>query len=295
MTVLDWLLDSDPSVRWQVLQDLAAAPADGVAAERARVVTEGWGGRLLALRGEDGQWAGGAYFPAQGGDSAVGPPDGAGAPDSQGDSGGPDEAGEEVQPWTATTYSLLQLRDFGVEPGSDQMRRTVALVRDNCRWEEGGQPYFSGEVEPCINGMTVLLGAYFGQDVDGVVARLVNEQLDDGGWNCWAEYGAVVSSAATTINVLEGLLAHEQSTGGSAESLEARRRGEEYLLERRLFRRKSTGEVVDPAWLEFSFPTRWYYDVLRALEYFRSAGGPPDPRLAEAIELLRSKRQPDGT
>lgn len=280
MTVLDWLLDSDPSIRWQVLQDLAAAPADVVAAERARVADEGWGARLLKLRGENGQWAGGAYFPGQGGDSDIGPPDG---------------AGEGGQPWTATTYSLLQLRDFGVDPGGDHVRRTVALVRDNCRWEEGGQPYFSGEVEPCINGMTVLLGAYFGQDVDGVVARLINDQLDDGGWNCWTEYGAVVSSAATTMNVLEGLLAHERSTGGSAGSVEARRRGEEYLLERRLFRRKSTGKVVDPAWLEFSFPTRWYYDVLRALEYFRSAGGRPDPRLAEAIELLRSKRQPDGT
>jgi hypothetical protein len=128
-----------------------------------------------------------------------------------------------------------------------------------------------------------------------VVARLVSEQLDDGGWNCWAESGAVVSSAATTINVLEGLLAHEQSTGGSAESVKARLRGEQYLLERRLFRRKSTGEVIDPAWLQFSFPARWHYDVLRALDYFRSAGGRPDPRLAEAVEVLRSKRQPDGT
>ncbi|MDZ4092191.1 MAG: hypothetical protein U1D68_13420 [Arthrobacter sp.] len=295
MTVLDWLLDSDPSIRWQALRDLAGAPADVVAAERARVATEGWGARLLALRGEDGQWAGGAYFPAQGGDSDVGPLDGADTPGHQADSSGHVGADDGTQPWTATTYSLLQLRDFGVVPGSGQMRRTMALVRDNCRWEEGGQPYFTGEVEPCINGMAVGLGAYFGQDVDGVVARLVSEQLDDGGWNCWAEYGAVVSSAATTINVLEGLLAHEQSTGGSAESIGARRRAEEYLLERRLFRRKSTGEVIDPAWLEFSFPTRWHYDVLRALEYFRSAGGPPDPRMAEAVELLRSKRQPDGT
>jgi hypothetical protein len=190
---------------------------------------------------------------------------------------------------------LLLLRDFGIDPRSESMRRTVALVRDNCRWEEGGQRYFDGEVEPCINGMTVALGAYFGQDVDGVVSRLVREQLDDGGWNCWAESGAVVSSAATTINVLEGLLAHEQATGGSAQSADARRRGEEYLLERGLFRRKSTGEVIDPAWLTFSFPTRWHYDVLRALEYFRSAGDPPDPRVAEAVELLRTKRQPDGT
>ena len=287
MTVLDWLLDSDPSLRWQVLQDLAEASPELVAAERARVATEGWGARLLALRDDDGQWAGGAYFPAQGGTSDV---------DGSGDAGADDEDSDRgPQPWTATTYSLLLLRDFGIDPASEQMRRTLALVRDNCRWEEGGQPYFDGEVEPCINGMTVALGAYFDQDVDGVVARLLGDQLDDGGWNCWAESGAVVSSAATTINVLEGLLAHERATGGSPESAEARRRGEEYLLERGLFRRKSTGEVIDPEWLMFSFPTRWYYDLLRALEYFRLVGDPPDHRLAEAVELLRSKRQPDGT
>lgn len=171
----------------------------------------------------------------------------------------------------------------------------MALVRDNCRWEHAGQPFFSGEVEPCINGMVIALGTYFDQDVDGVVARLVGEQLEDGGWNCWVEYGSVRSSFATTIRVLEGLLAHERATGGSAESIAARRRGEEYLLERKLFRRKSTGEVADPAWLQFSFPTRWHYDVLRALEYLRAAGDPPDQRVDEAIQLLRSKQQPDGT
>ena len=175
------------------------------------------------------------------------------------------------------------------------MRRAVALVRDNCRWEHAGQPFFSGEVEPCINGRTVTLGTYFDQDVDGIVARLLGEQLEDGGWNCEAENGSVRSSFATTINVLEGLLAHERATGGSAESIAARRRGEEYLLERKLFRRKSTGEVVNPAWLQFSFPTRWHYDVLRALEYFRSVGDAPDSRMDEAIDLLRSKQQPDGT
>ncbi|MDJ0351867.1 hypothetical protein [Pseudarthrobacter sp. PH31-O2] len=275
MTVLDWLRDSDPAIRWQVLRDLDGATTGVVTAERSRVATEGWGARLLALRGADGQWAGGAYFPA----AAV----------------GTDVPAAGCQPWTATTYSLLQLRDFGVDPKNDQIRRTVELVRENCRWEEGAQPYFTGEVEPCINGMAVGLGAYFGEDVDGVVARLLGDQLNDGGWNCWAADGAVVSSVATTINVLEGLLAHEQATGGSAETSEARRRGEEYLLDRRLFRRKSTGETADPAWLKFSFPTRWHYDVLRALDYFRSTGNPPDPRLADATELLGSKRQPDGT
>jgi hypothetical protein len=138
------------------------------------------------------------------------------------------------------------------------------------------------------------LGVYFDQDVEGVVARLLGEQLEDGGWNCEAENGSVRSSFATTINVLEGLWAHERVTGGSAQSIAARRRAEEYLLERKLLRRKSTGEVVNREWLEFSFPTRWRYDVLRALEYFRSVGDVPDSRMGEAIDLLRSKQQPDG-
>jgi len=171
----------------------------------------------------------------------------------------------------------------------------VAQVSDHCRWEHDGQPFFDGEVEPCINGRTVALGVYFGHNVARIVARLLDEQLEDGGWNCEAERGSVRSSFNTTINVLEGLLAHEQATGGSAESIAARRRGEEYLLERRLFRRLSTGEVVNPAWLHFSFPPRWHYDVLRALEYFRAAGDQPDQRVDEAMHLLGSKRQPDGT
>jgi hypothetical protein len=279
VAVLDWMLDSDPSIRWQALRDLVVAPTDVVAVERARVAIEGWGARVLALQGEDGQWEGGALFPARRGESAGGDP----------------SEQNEGQPWTATAYSLVLLQDLGVDPGCDQVRRAVALARDHCRWEHAGQPFFSGEVEPCINGLVVALGAYFDQDVDGVVARLLGEQLEDGGWNCEVENGSVRSSFNTTIRVLEGLLAHERATGGSAESIASRRRGEAYLLERKLLRRKSTGEVVNPSWLQFSFPTRWHYDVLRALEYFREAGDPPDQRVDEAIQLLRSKRQPDGT
>ena len=276
MDTVDWLLDSDPAIRWQVLRDLTDAPPAAVAAERARVPTEGWGAKLLSLQGEDGQWAGGACFPAEGW-----------------------RRREEGQPWTSTLPTLQLLHDFGIDPSSDAVRRVVALVRDYCRWEHAGQPFFSGEVEPCINGRTVTLGAYFDQNVDEVVARLLIEQLEDGGWNCEAENGSLRSSFHTTINVLEGLLAYERATGGSAESIAARQRAEEYLLERKLFQRKSTGEVINPAWQQFSFPTRWHYDVLRALDYFRSVGevadSRPDPRMSEAIDLLRSKRQPDGT
>jgi hypothetical protein len=274
MNVLDWLLDSDPAIRWQALRDLVHAPAEVVATERARVDSEGWGARLLALQGEDGQWAGGACFP--------------GGWFDQRDKG-------PGQPWTSTLPTLQLLYDFGVDPRSERVRRAVEMVKGHCRWEHAGQPFFSGEVEPCINGRVVTLGTYFGQDVDGVVARLIGEQLEDGGWNCEAENGSVRSSFATTINVLEGLLEHERATGGTAESVAARHRGEAYLLERKLFRRKTTGEVVDPAWLRFSFPVRWNYDVLRALDYVREAGDPPDERIGEAIELLRSKQQPDGT
>lgn len=274
MPVLEWLLDADPAIRWQVLRDLVNADAETVAAERARVTSEGWGARLLALQGEDGQWAGGACFPARSlyqWDQSSG------------------------QPWISTLPILQLLRDFGIDPDADRVRRAVAMVRDHCHWEHAGQPFFDGEVEPCINGRAVALGVYFGFDAEGIVNRLINEQLEDGGWNCEAEKGSIRSSFATTINVLEGLLTHERATGGSAKSIAARRRGEEYLLERKLFRRKSTGEVVDPAWMKFSFPTRWHYDVLRALDYFRSAEEKPDSRVDEAVDWLRSKRQPDGT
>lgn len=269
MDVRDWLLDSDPSIRWQVLRDLANTSAPEIAAERDKVATTGWGARLLALQGSDGQWDGGTYWPAHDDD-----PDG--------------------QPWTATTYSLLLLREFGLNPASREARKALTPVRDNSRWEEGDQPYFDGEVEPCINGMAVAIGAYFGEPVDKVVDRLIRDQLTDGGWNCEAEGGSTRSSFHTTICVLEGLLEHERSTGGTPQSREARQRGEEYLLERRLLRRKSTGELISGQWLQFSYPTRWFYDVLRGVDYFRAAGGAPEGRLEEAVDVVRSKQQPDG-
>jgi len=273
MIVMEWLLDSDPAIRWQVLRDLASASPEAIAAERQRTTLEGWGARLLALQGEDGQWAGGACFPANSLNWRE---------DNQG------------QPWTATLPTLQLLHDLGADPLSDRIRDAIERVKANCRWEYAGEPFFSGEVEPCINGRTVTLGIYFGQNMDALVDRLLGEQLEDGGWNCEAENGSTRSSFATTINVLEGLLAHERATGGSPESIAARRRGEEYLLERSLFRRKSTGEIVDPTWLQFSFPVRWHYDVLRALDYFRSVGAVPDSRIEEAIGILRSRQHSDG-
>lgn len=279
MKVREWLLDSDPAIRWQVMADLTEQPAETVIAERARVATEGWGARLLALQGEDGQWAGGAHFPASFSWASV-------------------ERGSDgrmlAQPWTATSWSLSLLRAFGLPPDSPEARRAVAMVRENSRWDHAGQPFFDGEVEPCINGLTVALGSYFGEDVSRVVDRLLGEQMDDGGWNCEQESGSTRGSFHTTISVLEGLLEYQNGSGPASAVSEARSRGEEYLLERRLFRRMSDGEVIEPRWTRFSFPTWWHYDVLRGLDYLRMTGVPPDERTKEAIGLVADNRGADG-
>ncbi|MBK5333240.1 MAG: hypothetical protein JJD93_14785 [Ilumatobacteraceae bacterium] len=270
MDVIDWLLEGDPAIRWQVLRDLTDASPDEVAAERARVAHEGWGARLLALQGAEGLWEGGACFPAT------------------------YTGGEPGQPWTATMHTLQTLQIFGLDPASGAARRGIPLVAEHGHWEHAGQRYFDGEVEPCINGRTIETGAYFGVDVAAIVERILGERLADGGWNCEAENGSVRSSFHTTIDVLNGLLEFERMSGGSAAVRDARRSGEDYLLERRLFRRKSTGEVADPAFLDFAFPYYWRYDVLRALDYFRHSGADPEHRMAEAVDVVQSKRRLDG-
>jgi hypothetical protein len=259
--VMEWLLDSDPSIRWQVMRDLTDEPDETVAAERSRVASEGWGARLLALQRLDGTW---------------------GEPSSR-------------RTWESTLYTLQLLRHMGLDSTSEPARRAVGLVRDTFSWgpEFGDAPFFEGEVEPCINGGVLALGGYFGEVSDRLVDRLLGEQLEDGGWNCEAPESRR-SSFHTTICVLEGLLEHEKAGGASAAVTDARIRGQEYLLERRMFRKLSTGEVVERKWMHFSFPTNWHYDVLRGLDYLRNACVGPDERVAEAVELVATARQQDG-
>lgn len=276
--VIDWLLDSDSSIRWQVMRDLLRTPESEWSAERAKVATEGWGARLLSLEDEDGQWAGGAFLP-RGFDSV--------------------EWQDIGQPWTATLFSLSQLREFGLDPSIERAKRAVEMIGSSSRWDHGGEPYWEGEVEECINGRIVADGAYFGVDVTCIVDRLIGERLNDGGWNCERENGSLRSSFATTLNVLEGLFEYERATGGTSASREARKAGEEYLLERHLFRRLSTGQPANEQFLRFLHPNRWHYDILRALDYFRAtailSSALPDPRLDEAIDIVRSRRLEDGT
>jgi hypothetical protein len=267
-----WLLDGDPAIRWQVHQDLIGSPADVVEVERARVGAEGAGARLLAQQTPDGLWGNAAWN----------------------------------RGWDSTMHVLTLLREMGLDPDTDVARRAVHRVRDHVTWEGCGPEevnqnrFFAGEIEPCINGQVAAAGAYFGQDVSDLVARFLDEQLPDGGWNCEAENGSTRSSFNTTICVLEALLEHERASGGDAEVAAARARGQEFLLERHLFRRKSTGEPIErdrkggASWLDYAFPTWWHYDVLRGLDFLRRAGIGPDERAAEAVALVESKRGADG-
>jgi hypothetical protein len=244
------------------MRDLTDTPEAVVAAERARVALEGFGGRLLDRQRPDGQWGDGVATPF----------------------------------WWSNMYTLVFLRDLGVDPTNARVRTAIQLVRHNVTWGPGfgDSPFFEGEVEPCINGRVVALGAYFGGRSERLVERLLSEQLADGGWNCEAERGSVRSSFHTTICVIEGLLAFERAFGATSAMTGARRRGEEYLLDRRLLRRLSTGEIINSAWTQLAFPPLWHYDVLRALDYLRAAGVQPDARMEEAIAIVRDRRQRDG-
>ena len=270
--ILAWLLDSDPALRWQVERDLMGAPEAQWAATRARVATEGFGAQLLARQDPDGQWAGGAFFPA-----------------------GHDFRAGVAQPWTATSWSLSELREWGLDAAvlGDTAQRLAA----HSRWEYRDRPYWGGEVDCCINAGTLANGAWLGVDMTSLAEWFPEHAMDDGGWNCEGVNGARRSSFHSTLNSLVGLLEYEARTGDSS-TRAARAAGEQYLLERRLLYRRDTGEPVGPWTGVFAYPFRWPYSALKAVDYFRAAAGhdstPPDPRLADAVELIRAARDPDG-
>ena len=264
---LKWLLDSDPAVRWQVMRDLIDEHSDTIAVERSRIATAGWGSKLLSLQSAAGHW------------------------------GGP----QEDRGLLVTLYSLVVLMDLGLDPASKQARKMIDRIDKRLVFKQlNNRPFLHGETEPCINGRILALGAYFNKPNDPLARRLLREQLEDGGWNCEAVEPSAKrplsrrSSFHTTICVLEGLLAYERAGRKSAAVTKSRRRAENYLLERRMFRSLRTGEVIDPRWLRFSFPTYWHYDVLRGLDYFRNAAVKPDSRVSEAIEIVMKRRHQNG-
>lgn len=266
MDTIDWLLDSDPSIRWQVLRDLLDEPEDLVLAERARVASEGFGAALLSFQEPSGYWNADEYG----------------------------EGGSRK----SVFWSLAALRRLGALPEDPAVGRAVEKVRSSVTWHYWDDlPFFHGEVEPCINGGVLAQNAYFGVLGEGaarLVERLLAEQQSDGGWNCEAPKSSV-SSFDTTLCVLEGLAEYVRRAGDSSRTIaQARAAGEEYLLDRVLFRRKSTGDVAEGRYLNFSFPPYWFYDILRALDYFREAEVRFESRMQPAVDVLLERRQADG-
>jgi hypothetical protein len=254
---LKWLLDSDPSIRWQVMQGLTGEAPDAIAAERSRVATEGWGAQLLARQDPAGHWGGGQWD-------------------------------------LVTLWSLVVLKDLGLDPASKQARKMIDRVDQRLVFKPlNNRPFLHGETEPCINGRILGVGAYFKEPNDALANQLLGEQLEDGGWNCEAPQSRR-SSFHTTICVLEGLLDYERAGRKSAALTKAHKKAEKYLLDRSMFRSLRTGEVIDKRWLRFSYPTHWHYDVLRGLDYLRNAGIKPDSRVIEAIEIVIERRHQNG-
>jgi hypothetical protein len=273
--VIRWLLEGDPAIRWQTLKDLAGAAETAVGRERRKVAREGWGRRLLARQRPDGRWAGGRSS----------------------------DGGLYSPKWISTTYTMLTLRDFGLPPGNRQARRACRLLLDQGLQSDGGVSYgtwakWTGRGETCITGMILSILSYFEYDdvrLDTIARNLLTVQMPDGGWNCQRPQGATHSSVHTTISALEGLRHYELHRGrDSQEVRRAQRRGREFLLAHRLFRSHRTGKVIKPEFLRFSFPPRWHYDILRALDHFQAVNAAHDPRLAEAIAVVREKRRSDG-
>jgi hypothetical protein len=267
--VIQWLLDGDPAIRWQALRDLVGAAERTVARERRNVAHDGWGARLLARQDPAGTWAGGLYSPK----------------------------------WISTTYTMLMLRDFGLLPSTRQARKACKVLLDEGLQHDGGINYgawakWTGRSETCVTGMVLSILSYFEYDdprLDTIVRHLLGQQMSDGGWNCQRPRGATHASVHTTISVLEGLRLYELHRGHQVGDVRpAQRRGREFLLVHRLFRSHRSGEIIKPEFTRFSFPPRWHYDILRALDYFQSVDAPCDPRLADAVDIVCSSQRKDG-
>jgi hypothetical protein len=251
------------------MRDLTREVPETSAAERSRVATEGWGAQLLALQSPAGNWGPGPH-------------------------GWRDDIPREDRGLLIALYSLVVLKDLGLDPASKQARKMIDRVDKRLVFKPlNNRPFLHGETEPCINGRILAIGSYFKEPNDALANQLAGEQLEDGGWNCEAPKSRR-SSFHTTICVLEGLLEYERARRKSPAVAKARKRGESYLLERRMCRSLRTGEVINKRWLRFSFPTFWHYDVLRGLDYLREAGIKPDSRVSDAIETVMERRHQNG-
>jgi hypothetical protein len=272
---IQWLLDGDPAIRWQTLRDLVSAGKREVERERRNISHSGWGARLLKEQDHEGTWAGGKSS----------------------------DGGLYSPKWTSTTYTMLTLRDFGLPSTNRQARKACKLLLEQGLQRDGGMNYgtwakWIGRGEACVTGMVLSILSYFQYKdarIDILARYLLTQQMSDGGWNCRRPSDATHSSMNTTISVLEGLRNYELNSGHKLSAVRrAQQKGREFLLLHRLFRSHRTGAIIKTQFTRFAFPPRWHYDILRALDYFQAVDAPRDPRLAEAIDIVRSTRCKDG-
>jgi hypothetical protein len=265
---LEWLMLGDPSIRWQTLRDLVQADEKLVRMERLQVARTGWGARLLKKQDRDGLWAGSLYN----------------------------------RKWVSTTYTLLLLRQLGLQADHSQAHAGCRVLLDSGFSHDQGINFWQKRYphsETCVTGMVLSILCYFHYDdprVDLLAEHLVRQQMADGGWNCQSYRGAVHGSFHSTINVLEGLHEYEKFRIDQAlpEATKSQQLGREFLLIHRLYRSHRTNKVVHPALTRFSFPPQWHYDVLRVLDYFQAVQAPLDDRLQDALTLVLKKRTPQG-
>jgi hypothetical protein len=261
--VLDWLLRGDPSIRWQVKKDLLRHHEEQWQQDRYRIASEGWGKGLLQKRAEDGRWGGGLYTPK----------------------------------WISTHYSLMLLKRLGLPQDNHLACESTRLILSKGLFRDGGINLFASlnHSETCVTGMVLSLCSYFDireNEFESLVDFLLDQQMEDGGWNCRSFLGDRHSSVHTTISVLEGLWEYEKKFSARKKYVNvARLKAHEFLLVHHLYKSDKTGRIIDPKWTRLSFPPRWRYDILRALDYFRECNAEKDSRMLDSIGILHSKEK----
>jgi hypothetical protein len=267
--LIEWLMDGDPAIRWQVMRDLLGASERDWKAEQRRTVEAGWGARLLALQEADGGWGGGIYSPK----------------------------------WISATYTLLLLRSIGIPRDCEAAQRGARLVLNRLLGASCDQAFRQklADCDRCIVGMILQLAVYFAIDdqrVEAIVDNLLSEMMPDGAWNCRRERRPRPhhSSFHTTFNVLDGLREYIELSDGPRRDdvLAAERSALELVLQHRLYKSDKTGQIINVKFTKLSLPYRWQYNVLRGLEYFARADAPRDSRAQDAIDLLHEQRRTDG-
>jgi len=263
--LIDWLLKGDVSIQYQVHRDLLDVEKPSLS---ERIANEGWGSKFLSFRKPEGHWGQRFYQPK----------------------------------WISTHYTLLDLKNLCISQDNHLIRASISQVLDTLKGPDGGISPFGAEqkCDVCVNGMFLNYASYFKmpeEKLHSIIDFLLVEHMKDGGFNCRSNFnGASHSSVHSTISVLEGML--EYSSNGYKYRLEDLQKAEsesvEFLLEHRLFRSHKTGEIFDKKMLMLSYPSRWKYDILRALDHIQNAGAKYDPRMQDALDMLVKKRLRDG-